>query len=372
MASSRSSIRRTSIAIISDGLSLLSTMSPPNQDQEEPPSNDLRAEVDHAVEKVVSTINKEKEKLEKNYLTPALIRTRDKITFVVSLLSLIAVGILLGHSPHQYYQVNAVIITTTVGIRFLRYRLKRWHWYLLDFCYMVNFLVIAWCFSPTVRNLPLPLFRVLYAFSHGVLAISIILFRNSFVLHSLDRTTSVLIHFSPCLCTYILRWYTWFDNGTHPNFVTAIETEISTHSTIFAIIILQFSLWFLWAISYYLKVFVFDRKKAIAKNYETLFIMVKNTKGSPLTDWIKRGKGNQLFNPYVRYMSLHCALMLLSTAVSALWWNYFWLNTMYVLFIVVGAFWNGAGFYFVWFSKKYEKSVALKYGVKTPTVKKEK
>ena len=67
-------------------------------------------------------------------------------------------------------------------------------------------------------------------------------------------------------------------------------------------------------------------------------------------------------NPYVRYMSLHFGLAVVSTACSFVLWNYYWLNTVYVLVIVSGAFWNGAGFYFVWFSKKYEQSVVQKYG----------
>ena len=376
-------LRRASIAL-SDSASILSSTVSNNDDDDDDQSNIARlsAEIDNAVESVVEKIQKEKDDIEQKFLTPDLIRTRDKMTFVVSLLSLVALGMLLGHSPQAYYKVNAILILTTVTVRTIRYRLKRWHWYLLDFCYLVNALLICWCFVTPFRETlikwNLPVFRVLYAFAHGPLAIAILLFRNSFVLHSLDRTTSVLIHFSPCLCVYTLRWYGGGGAGAGAGAGAgsgSAETtshlydssSSSTTHTMVDVLSLQFALWFVWAFLYYLKCFVLDKKKAIDKNYETLFVFVKNSSG-PLTEWIKRGKGHTLLNPYVRYMTLHCCLMLFSTTLSILWWNYYYLNTAYLLVIVIGAFWNGAGYYFVWFTRKYEKSVE-KYDRKSEKVK---
>ena len=100
-----------------------------------------------------------------------------------------------------------------------------------------------------------------------------------------------------------------------------------------------------------------DRQKAIEKKYDTLFLYVKQAKGNPMSEWVRNGKGSIILNPYVRYMSLHGALMLLSTSISLIWWEYFWLNTLFVCTVCTGAFWNGAGFYFVWFSSKYNTSV---------------
>ena len=358
------SLRRASLAILSDSAHILSSLSSEHPldtiedsdiEDSDAKEDSLVHQVDQVVEQVVSKIQSQKDLWEKKTLTPELIRTRDKITFVVSLISLVAVGMLLGHSPQEYYKINAALITVTTCIRTIRYRLKRWHWYILDFCYLVNLLLIIWCFYEPLRSLKLPIFRVLYAFSHGPLAIAIILFRNSFVLHSLDKTTSVIIHFSPCLCVYTLRWFS--SSNTHAFHAIVHDDSYSTFDILFYTLIG----WTFWACCYYVKCFVVDRQKAIEKKYDTLFLYVKQAKGNPMSEWVRNGKGSIILNPYVRYMSLHGALMLLSTSISLIWWEYFWLNTLFVCTVCTGAFWNGAGFYFVWFSSKYNTSVK-KYG----------
>ena len=49
-------------------------------------------------------------------------------------------------------------------------------------------------------------FRAVFSFSCGPLAWAIVLFRNSLVLHSLDMVTSVLVHGSPLIVVWTLRW----------------------------------------------------------------------------------------------------------------------------------------------------------------------
>jgi len=49
------------------------------------------------------------------------------------------------------------------------------------------------------------------------LAWAVVAWRNSLVFHSLDRVTSVLIHFLPALYMYTVRWYgAGADNDTNP------------------------------------------------------------------------------------------------------------------------------------------------------------
>lgn len=113
------------------------------------------------------------------------------------------------------------------SVRWVLYRIKKWHYYLLDFCYLANLLLLAhlwiWPHSAMLHKvhsqqshanktpyIPASLREVLaamftigpwasskssmmcdvqvtYAFGSGPLAWSIIAFRNSLVFHSLDK-----------------------------------------------------------------------------------------------------------------------------------------------------------------------------------------
>ena len=50
------------------------------------------------------------------------------------------------------------------------------------------------------------LFQVVFAVNNGPLLWAVFTFRNSLVFHSLDKITSCLIHITPCIVTWCLRW----------------------------------------------------------------------------------------------------------------------------------------------------------------------
>ena len=89
-------------------------------------------------------------------------------------------------------------------IRWFIYKSKRWHYFLFDFCYFVNFLILVYFWSPWK---PSWFFPSIFVLSHGPLLFAIALWRNSIVPHSLDKMTSLFIHISPPLTTWGVRWY---------------------------------------------------------------------------------------------------------------------------------------------------------------------
>ena len=92
-------------------------------------------------------------------------------------------------------------------MRWLYYKQKRHHYFLLDFCYYTNTLLLIYFWSPWQPNW---LFPTVFVFSHGPLLFAAVIWRNSIVPHSLDRMTSVFIHISPALTTWGTRWYAEF------------------------------------------------------------------------------------------------------------------------------------------------------------------
>ena len=80
----------------------------------------------------------------------------------------------LGASPqtfYKYYTVKAVVLYTA---RFYLYKAKNWHYYMLEFCYFANILLLleVWVFprSPTfhkVSHLPLSVFLFVQMTEYG-------------------------------------------------------------------------------------------------------------------------------------------------------------------------------------------------------------
>jgi hypothetical protein len=90
-----------------------------------------------------------------------------------------------------YYVVKAPIL---LAYRFHSYFKNNLHYFLLDFCYWANLLLlIQIIFFPTNKRL----FMVAYAVTHGPLIWAVGLFKNALVFHSVDKTISAFIHISP-------------------------------------------------------------------------------------------------------------------------------------------------------------------------------
>jgi hypothetical protein len=98
-----------------------------------------------------------------------------------------------------YYTVKYPLM---VGSRFVLYKNKQWHWFLLDFCYFANALLLIWLWIYPNKIL----FSMVFAICNGPLLWAIFIFNNQLVLHSVAKTTSLLIHLTPGLITYCLRW----------------------------------------------------------------------------------------------------------------------------------------------------------------------
>jgi hypothetical protein len=101
-------------------------------------------------------LKSEKEKLTKKFLkrkalidrymkTAPFVRLFDKLAFIVGVLLLIFTTYILGRYPHRgYYTYHTLVVLGLVLFRFYNYRTKGWHYYLFDFCYFANTLIILY------------------------------------------------------------------------------------------------------------------------------------------------------------------------------------------------------------------------------------
>ena len=84
------------------------------------------------------------------------------------------------------------------------YYRSKYHLFLLDFCYFVQFMALT---NVTVFNRSSLLTNTVFAFANGPLAWAIMTWRNSLVFHDVDKITSTFIHLAPPLLSFAMRWH---------------------------------------------------------------------------------------------------------------------------------------------------------------------
>ena len=80
------------------------------------------------------------------------------------------------------------------------------HYFLFDFCYFVNMLLLLYLWLIPPGLFAGNVFAILFCYVNGPLLWGIPMWRNSLVFHSVDKMTSFYLHISPAMAVTSLRW----------------------------------------------------------------------------------------------------------------------------------------------------------------------
>jgi hypothetical protein len=127
----------------------------------------------------------------------------DQVTFFVGVTNTVATALMVGGYGFILPWFYSVKLPTLVIARYFSYKSHNWHWFLLDFCYFANILMCVFLWLLPKNHY---LFFVVFAIVNGPLMWAIVVFSNALVFHSVDKTTSLLIHITPILVSYVVRW----------------------------------------------------------------------------------------------------------------------------------------------------------------------
>ncbi|XP_071689355.1 LOW QUALITY PROTEIN: glycerophosphocholine acyltransferase 1-like [Rutidosis leptorrhynchoides] len=172
-------------------------------------------------QKIADTKEKTKEMLSKQALKIAKRAQQHEsfITKVSHFMGVFAFGgfcFILGARPQdiRYVLYYCLIYITFVPLGWIYYGYKKWHYYLLDFCYYANTIfLIMLLFYPNNEKL----FMVCFSFAEGPLAWALIVWHCSLVFSSVDKLVSVLIHLLPGVVFFTIRWWDpAFFEAMHP------------------------------------------------------------------------------------------------------------------------------------------------------------
>lgn len=139
--------------------------------------------------------------LEVNLTKVLDVSSTEKLAFAFGLLNVFYGGYIIGYVPQYFHVFYSIQMAVLLPVRFVTYRYKQYQYFLADLCYFVNLLVLLyiWVFPNSKA-----LFTSCYALTFGTLSWAVITWRNSLVLHSVDKTTSSSIHILPPVVFHVI------------------------------------------------------------------------------------------------------------------------------------------------------------------------
>lgn len=112
----------------------------------------------------------------------------------------------LGRWPHDhFYNYYSVMTPLLIVSRYVEYKPRRWHYFLVDYCVYGS--VIVWLyvtFFPKNETF----YRLAFLYSCGTLAVSTAAFQNPLVFHKADHLVSLSTHAVPIIVLWNVRHVT--------------------------------------------------------------------------------------------------------------------------------------------------------------------
>ncbi|PNH06846.1 hypothetical protein TSOC_006751 [Tetrabaena socialis] len=256
-------------------------------------------------------------RLVRRVLGPRGLLLRDKLSFLLGTTMMWTCAFWLGRSPSTFPALYGGLGAVLMLARWASYKARRWHYYLYDFCYYANLLLVL---HLTLLPTWAPLAKVTFAYNTGPLAWSILTFRNSLVFHDLDKVTSLFLHLVPALVSWSLRW----QQPEGGRFRPAKEAGEQ------------------------------QRAKIQQRGYRTLFNYVTSQKKGTFHS-IARRIPQPLQPP--AYLGLHLCFCVCTFLLALLCWYNFWAHTALLAAVASASIWHGGSYYFEVFARRYHEQL---------------
>eukprot|EP01006_Ploeotia_vitrea_P029461 TRINITY_DN62002_c0_g1_i3.p1 TRINITY_DN62002_c0_g1~~TRINITY_DN62002_c0_g1_i3.p1 ORF type:complete len:495 (-),score=205.28 TRINITY_DN62002_c0_g1_i3:36-1484(-) len=302
-----------------------------------------------------------KQQLKLNTAFELHVRLIDKIGFFMGVVCSWITVFLLGWRPYLLLPWCASWIVVLFFVRWAVYWYKKWHYFVFDFCYFANVLLVTYMYAyPHSRRF----FNIVFALNNGPLLWAIVFWRNCLVFHHLDKITSLFIHIGGVLCTFTIRWLSFAgdDDVQGPSLVSpdydAIHSMRATFESLtwYQAIVSPVIVYMVWQTGYFLK---------------TEFSVFRITSSTPVADddsvmtsfkWLEKGSlGWLVNNRHVRpehkvyfFMLYQLIFTFITLLPVKLMFDSFAVHVGVIVLVIACSVWNGASYYFEVVVKRYE------------------
>lgn len=287
----------------------------------------------------------------------------DEACFTIGVFNVVFSTWVLSVYPWNYWIWHCVKNLTLLLIRLERFYRKGWHYFLLDFCYIVNYLSVIYFITCILKaNVPQffflrrylnhlgpMLFRVAFAWANGPLALSIAVFKNSLVFHSFDHIAILAVHIGPPLAIWGMRWWfkelelQWPDTFHLGVESTALQSTSEYVTSLWGYPSLLYVL--MWTLPYFAIIFVLKQQRIKSKGYVTMYSYYEDSL-SGVFDWMKLPPSASSIARPMTYMAIHGSICSISFLFSLLFWHSFVAHTVYLLVLFGICVNNGSSYYF--------------------------
>lgn len=270
-----------------------------------------------------------------------------KVTHFCGVLSFGAFCFLLGARPQDIPYVYCLFFVIFIPLRWIYYRFRKWHYYLLDFCYYANTIsMVMLLLYPKNEKL----FMVCFSFAEGPLAWALIVWRCSLVFSSLDKIVSVLIHLLPGIVFFTIRWWdpARFE-AMHPEGSAGLRSSwpyVESKSYLWTwLFIVPLVAYTLWQILYFLIVNVLRRQRLL-RDPEVMTSYRELSKKAQKANnvwWRLSGVlGDQ--NRMLMYTLIQAAFTVATMALTVPIFLSYELHVIFQILKVSASIWNGGSF----------------------------
>lgn len=307
----------------------------------------VRTNIDPKVEQVRQRALQQFDKVDQAFAKAVDANQTEMVWYTLTLLNILAIGMAIAAKPELIPQIYTAELMFLLPIRFWYYNRQNWQFYLADLCYYVNGLLVLYLWVwPQSQSLWISCF----AFSYGSLAASVILWRNSLVLQSIDKTTSSFIHIMPPLVMYCIKF----------RLNEAIKTQkfpgahhVDKWNSVHSVVITTLA-YFVWQSAYHY--FITVRKADKIKNGTiTSFEFMRHRYAKTRLGKFVNGLPGPL--PVLAFTLIQFTFQMVTMAPCPLYYMHEWLSVALLVTIFATASYNGASYYIEVYGKRFHKQL---------------
>ena len=139
---------------------------------------------------------------------------QDKLSFSLGVTIFGMFSYIMGRWPNDFFYIfYCTFVPLLILIRFIDYKPKGYHYFLIDFCYYAAFIVLLFIGVYPKSDI---LYRLSFLYSNGILAVSTAAFSNALIFHQFDHLISLVTHPVPMLCMWNVKQVTMYQEKNLP------------------------------------------------------------------------------------------------------------------------------------------------------------
>ncbi|GBG25612.1 Membrane transporter, putative [Hondaea fermentalgiana] len=294
-------------------------------------------------------------------------RFLDKVTFLLTVLGCVFMTYAVSSEFGRRLLPYTFLITLPVllVIRYFQYKRRKWHYFLLDFCYWANLGCVLYMLAMPDSAI---FFGLIFSIANSILPWTIISYRNSLVFHSVDRFTSFYIHAFPMAVFYAIRWYpkdvaAWWYADFNVDVEGAMEDifDLAEAKWYHVAPLLSFGSLVVFFIQQFAEIVLINvvAKQPCAQNWLHVYV---DQEYMTLFRWnVMKGEGfsYRMLNAFgpnyrlVMWMVLNMMFATFTVIPCYIWYKWKYPNLVFACYVFARATWNGANFYVEVFSRRY-------------------